>query len=93
MELSKTDDDLNKKKAMAEALRVLGEHFDHVQILCTWNEQGGTQRHFNGSGNWYARQGMAHDFISWDEAQTAAQEISKVLPKSDTDGDNWKNEG
>lgn len=92
MAQEQSEGELNRTNASAVALRLLGEHFDHVQILATWNEEGTTQRHFTGSGNWYARQGMAHDFISWDKAQTAADEISKVLPKPDDDGENWKSE-
>lgn len=58
-----------------KALDTLGEHFEAVQIMVSWNEQG-TTRLFNlGSGNWYARMGMAHEFVKSDEAQTLASEI------------------
>lgn len=82
--------DVSKTDAMAQALRVLGEHFDHVQILVTWTEQGTSQRLFNGGGNWYARQGMAHDFIKCDEAQTNASIMKDALHKPDNDGEDWK---
>jgi hypothetical protein len=66
-------DEQRKKDAIALALRGLGEHFDHVQIMVSWNEQASCYRIFEGSGNWYARQGMAHEFIKKDDAQVAAQ--------------------
>lgn len=50
------------------------------------------ERLFNGSGNWYARQGMAHDFIKCDAAQINAFELGKVMPKPDDDGETWKAE-
>lgn len=74
------------KRAAAE----LGEHYDAVQILVSWNEQGITSCGSYGTGNWYARQGMAHEFIQKDIAQeNAAQLASKLEPPSD-DSETWK---
>ena len=84
------NDEQNKRNTVAMAMRILGEHFDHVQVLVSWNEQGTTQRLFEGGGNWYARQGMAHEFIKCDDAQTNAFELNKILPKPDESGDDWK---
>jgi hypothetical protein len=58
----------------------LGEHFDAVQILVSGPaSEGGTFRISRGSGNWYARQGMAHEFIAMDRAQEQANEIARQL--------------
>lgn len=62
----------------------LGEHWDAVQILVSRGaEGGGTERYFVGSGNWYARQGMAQKFITMDEAEFAADSIAKAINPSD----------
>jgi hypothetical protein len=72
----------------------LGEHFDAVQILVSWNEEGNSELLTFGCGNWYARQGMAHDFITRDQAQTQAAELAEQLPNppppSADDGEEWK---
>lgn len=56
----------------------LGEHFDAVQILVSWNEENSSICVKRGCGNWYARKGMAHEFIDMDAAQINANEISMV---------------
>jgi len=50
-----------------QAVRQLSEQFDVVQILVSWPDQDGTKNIYQGSGNWFARQGMVQDF----------QEVSK----------------
>lgn len=57
----------------------LGEHCDSIQLLATWTEEGNTHRYKFGTGNWYARRGLAMEFIEQDQAQTAAKEISDAL--------------
>lgn len=59
----------------------LMEHFDSVQVLVSVCTDRGTESVFLGGGNWFARQGMAHDFITKDRAHTEASELSKVLPR------------
>lgn len=74
-------------------LHDLREHFDCVQILASVeleNEQG-TAHHYQGMGNWFARQGMAHDFTERDQADTVAEIIAKAIHPPD-DGDEWKGE-
>lgn len=61
----------------------LSEHVEHVQVMVSWNEEALTHRVFYGSGNWYARQGLAHEFIQKDIAQTNADEIASKLEKPD----------
>ncbi len=68
----------------------LGEHFDAVQILVSWNENGTTSLAKRGTGNWYARQGMAHEFITSDIAQDTAVQIAERLNPPRDDGEDWK---
>lgn len=65
----------------------LGEHFEAVQIMVTWNEEGLTKNLNRGVGNWYARQGMAHEFINADVAQENARQIAERLEPPE---DDWK---
>lgn len=71
---------------------MLGEHFDAVQILASWNDEGLSYCAKRGTGNWYARQGMAHEFINADIAQENARQLQSVMPNppKDDDGDQWK---
>lgn len=59
----------------------LGEHFDAVQIMVTRNVEAVTSACYRGCGNWYARQGMAHEFIQQDKAQIEAIELAQVMPR------------
>jgi len=51
----------------------------HIQILASWNEDGHTKAISFGNGNWYARQGLAHEFINKDIAQENAQQLSDLI--------------
>lgn len=84
-----SDEELKSKEALVTtALRTLSEHFDAVQILATVHEAGETKRLYKGSGNLFARNGMAADFVKLDEASTLADEInSRSEPP---EGDEWK---
>lgn len=65
----------------------LMEHFDAVQILATVVSERGTELVAIGSGNWYARRGMAEEFINRDRAVTEANEIAEAIQSSqDEDG-------
>jgi len=72
-----------QKKLVEECNAKLGEHFDAVQILVSWNEEGRTNMYKLGSGNWYARQGMAHDFINTDVAQEYAHQLGQQIRKTE----------
>ena len=74
-------------KILELAAARLGEHFDAVQILASWNEDGTTKCSKRGVGNWYARQGMAHEFINDDIAQSQAAQIAEQLEPPE---ENWK---
>lgn len=66
-------------KIVDAALAILCEHFEAVQILTSTTAHDGTHRLFKGAGNWYARQGMAHEFIRMDQARTDADELARVI--------------
>ena len=54
----------------------LAEHFDVVQILVSGvDNEGNTYRQYYGTGNYFARTGMCHDFIG----QEAATQIANKL--------------
>lgn len=78
------------EKLLDDAVARLGEHFDSVQILASWNEGGLTLCSKRGAGNWYARQGMAHEFINADQAQETAHQIAQVLKPPPDEGEAWK---
>ena len=73
--------------------QALAEHFDAVQILCSRvNPDGSCQTGmlYTGVGNWYARRGMAADFLETDNARTNAHALSAVMVKSAPEGgDEW----
>lgn len=64
---------------LQDAAHRLGEHFDAVQILASRTEGGRTFCSKRGVGNWYARQGMAHEFINEDVAQENAVQLAQAL--------------
>ena len=66
----------NAREAIKKALEILGEHFDAVQILASQEtEKRETVLAAWGVGNWYARQGMAHEFIETQKARNFAWEM------------------
>lgn len=74
-----------------EHARAIGEHYENVQIMVTWNEDGITKSCMRGVGNWHARQGLAHEFINMDIAQENAKQIaSELQDRPDDGGDDWK---
>ncbi len=77
------------EKILEAAVVQISEHFDAVQILASWNEQSMSLIAKRGAGNWYARQGMAHEFINSDIAQDTAYQIAERLNGPD-EGDEWK---
>lgn len=73
------------------ALMTLREHFEAVQILASWTEDGVCYSSARGAGNWYARQGMAHEFIQRDRAQEIGREVSEQFPQPPPDdSEEWK---
>ena len=72
-----------------QAVLKLSEHFNSVQILVAWPEGGTTKSYKLGAGDWYARQGLAHEFIHEDMARDNARLLGEILDKPD-EGDSWK---
>ncbi len=77
-------------KAIEKATYALGECAEHVQIMATWSSEGLCHRYFYGNGNWYARQGLAHEFLAQDIARTNAREIAEATKPPDDDSEEWK---
>lgn len=77
---------MSREEAICEeAVARLGEHFDAVQIFVSLPMDGGGTRCIKkGGGNWYARQGMAHEFINEDMAQEIAVKVNEGRPDDDT---------
>jgi hypothetical protein len=64
---------------LEEVMPKLMEHCDAVQVLLTFpSPNGQTLRKVHGRGNWYARQGMAHEFITTDQAREIAHAIAET---------------
>lgn len=81
---------LTNRQAIDEvraAVERLGEHFEAVQVLVSWNNASESFNIYNGCGNWFARQGMAHDFINKDVAQEQAMQIGDQLAMYEEDGE------
>lgn len=84
-----TSDRAKRLKDLCEQFsEALSEHADAVQIMVSWNEDCQTHDIQHGNGNWYARQGMAHEFITRDQARSNAYEIGKEI---NDDKDDWNN--
>ena len=60
-------------KFVDKALLELGDQFEAVQILVSWPDQAGTKNIYAGCGNWFARRGMAEDFLTIEEARDMAK--------------------
>jgi hypothetical protein len=77
------------EKYLEEMAAKIGEHFGAVQIMVSWlDDKGRTSGCKKGVGDWYARQGMAHEFINEDVAFENARQIAQKLePPPD---DSWK---
>ena len=72
----------------------LGEHFDgdapNIEIMVSWTNEGKTRGLCRGSGNWYARQALAQEFIARARAAEVALEIGDKLKDGPDEGDDWK---
>lgn len=77
-----------------EFLHQLGEFVAPagVQILVTWDEEGNTETVNIGAGNWYARIGMAREFLERDSVRTSlnmrGQEAADEGGEDDDDQEN-----
>lgn len=74
-----------REKVIADAVATLAEHFDHVQVLATWDANDHSHRMSRGAGNWYARQGLAHEFINNEVARENANEVAKAIKPEESE--------
>ena len=76
-----------KLKLLERHVAELSELYDSVQVFATGlNLDNTTFSHKRGSGNWYARQGLAHEFIQENIAGDTADKIARRLEPPE---DNW----
>lgn len=74
------------EKILEKAALDLGEFFSSVQILASWPDgEGRTKGSKRGCGDWYARQGLAHEFISENNAVDTANAIARELKEPPED--------
>ena len=70
-----------------QALEVLSEHFDSIQVVGTFLDDGQmTHCLTRGTGNWYSRVGAVREFLDRDQAQTTAHAIGQVMPGNEEEG-------
>lgn len=80
-------------KLIDKLIREIGEHIPDsaVQVTVSFQEGGATRLINRGTGNWYARQGMAHELIQSDIAQEHAVQIADAIrPEEPPEGEQWK---
>lgn len=71
--------DEEKNAILTKCLDILSEHFEAVQIMACDNEAGESKAFYRGAGIWYARMGMAHEFIENDRSQITARDLSEAM--------------
>lgn len=79
-----------RKLEIERCLHRIMEVADCVQVLASYTDSEGTHSCFVGAGNWFARTGMARDFLERDSSHTSANEIKPFLQPPPEDGENWK---
>ena len=73
-----------KLKVLESYVAKLSEIYESVQVMATGlNSDNTTFCHKRGSGNWYARQGMAHELIQENIASDTADQIARKLDPPD----------
>ena len=75
---------------LRDALVCLREHFGHVVIVGTWDENGSSMMAQSGFGNYYAQIGMVNTYIDNFKAEDAAREIAKATAPPPDDSESWK---
>ena len=71
--------DEEKRLLISRVATQLGDHFDAVQIMASWKEEGDTRYQYWGQGNWFARKGMAHQFLEEEHGRVIGHEVGKVI--------------
>lgn len=69
-----------KQDMLLKLVQDLGEHFEAVQLLVSWqNDENKTSMISQGGGNYYARIGMAKNFVESDMAFENAEALAKQI--------------
>lgn len=79
--------DENLEELLSKCCAMLGEHSDSVLILISTQDKGKTTFTYEGRGNYYARLGMCHSFISKEDADALGEIIQ---PPPDDESESWK---
>jgi len=74
------------QKRIEDCVAILREHSDAVQILVSWQGQGFTRWYYGGTGNFFARQGMARDFLLERQSSSIGYEVASHLAASEGEG-------
>lgn len=67
--------------AVERFANALAEHFDSVQIVASWHEEGRTRNAHHGCGNVYARAGLMREFVMRSDAEQQADMIAKEVAR------------
>ncbi len=62
-----------------QAVNVLREHCTSVHVMVSFQEEGQTRSIHRGCGDFYARMGLAHEFIESTNQKDTAVEIASAL--------------
>lgn len=57
----------------------LGEHYDAVQIMACSCDEDGTSSFYGSAGNYFARIGLAHELIGFEEAKLTGKGVAREL--------------
>ena len=72
-----------KREIVDRHLSQLGEYFEAIEIMVSTSDPSGTETIIMGHGNFWARIGMAHEFINRNERQDAASEIAHKIKEEE----------
>lgn len=72
-------------KLIDDAILVLREHWECVQIMVSRvnEEEEGTETIIRGKGNFWARKGLAQDFIDRENQEEAASKIAEKIKEDE----------
>lgn len=73
------------EKRVADALKVLGEHFDAVQIFVLLKEENVCEVNARGCGDIYARMGYAREWLLVQE-ERARMDVRRQIREEEADG-------
>ena len=76
--------DEQRKKILDQHAVALAEHFEHVQIVVTWQDESTRDTHttWSGVGNWWARVGACQAFVRKDQQSDSALLIASAIAEN-----------